>query len=264
MTEYPPGTPCWVDVSSPDMEASKAFYGGLFGWEAHASPDPAAGGYTFFTLGPASPAEIPSRVVAALMPAMGEGQPAAWNTYISVADADAAAKLAAEAGGQALMPPMDVMDQGRLAMFADDQGSVIGAWQPLAFKGAALVNDPGCFAWNELACRDIDKAKRFYGQVFGWGADTSQMGPMIYTEWKLGDRSIGGMAQMDENWPAEVPPHWMVYFSVDDCDAAAARVAELGGKVSIPPTDIQPGRFSVVNDPHGAVFTLFKMAEPTA
>jgi predicted enzyme related to lactoylglutathione lyase len=117
---------------------------------------------------------------------------------------------------------------------------------------------------NALACRDIEAAKRFYGHVFGWGGNTQQMGPMTYTEWKLGDKSIGGMARMDENWPAEVPPHWMVYFSVDDCDAAVAKVAELGGTVSVPPLDIPPGRFSVVNDPHGAVFSVIKLAPQLA
>ena len=178
---------------------------------------------------------------------------------MSVTDAAATAELVAEAGGQVLVPPMDIDGQGTMTMFADDQGARIAAWQPKAFRGAGLVNEPGCLCWNELACRDTAAAERFYGRVFGWQADTSQMGPMTYTEWKLDGRTVGGMAHMDENWPEGISPHWMVHFAVADCDAAAARTAELGGQVRVPPTDVPPGRFAVVADPAGAVFTIIKL-----
>jgi predicted enzyme related to lactoylglutathione lyase len=70
------------------------------------------------------------------------------------------------------------------------------------------------------------------------------------------------MMAMDDTWPAEIPSHWMVYFAVEDVDASAARVTELGGTVSVPPSDIPPGRFSVVTDPHGAVLSLIALTEP--
>jgi uncharacterized protein len=240
MTEYPPGTPCWADLSTPDAGASGAFYGGLFGWETHSPPGSDATAYAFFG---------------------SAGPPAAcWNTYVSVTDADATAALVSQAGGQVLVPPLDVDGQGRMAMFADDQGAMIAAWKPKAFAGAGLVNEPGCLCWYELACRDTAAAARFYGRVFGWHADTSQMGPMTYTEWRLDGRPVGGMVHMDEDWPEGIPPHWMVHFAVADCDAAAARTEELGGQVRVPPTDVPPGRFAVVADPHGAVFTIIKLA----
>lgn len=260
MTEYLPGTPCWVDLSTPDAEASKAFYGGLFGWQAHSPPGPDP--YAFFSPAGTPPEDGAARVVAGLMPMSGEGHRAAWNTYISVADADATAALVAEAGGQVLVPPLDVAGQGRMALLADDQGASIAIWQALAFGGAGLMNDPGCFCWAELTCRDTDAAGRFYGRLFGWAADTSQIGPVTYTEWRLGDRPVGGMAHMDENWPEGIPAHWMAYFAVSDCDAVGESVAAFGGKLRIPPTEIPPGRFAVLDDPHGATFSIIKLAAP--
>jgi uncharacterized protein len=134
-----------------------------------------------------------------------------------------------------VVPPADVPGQGRMAMFADGQGARIAGWQPAGFPGAGQVNGPGCFCWSELACRDTKAAAAFYGQVFGWDPEASQMGPMTYTEWRLAGRAVGGMVHMDEEWPEDVPPRWVIYFAVDDCDAVAAHAAELGGQVTVPP-----------------------------
>jgi predicted enzyme related to lactoylglutathione lyase len=122
------------------------------------------------------------------------------------------------------------------------------------------VNHPGCFCWSELACRDTKAAAAFYGQVFGWDPEASQMGPMTYTEWRLAGRAVGGMVHMDEEWPEGVPPRWVVYFAVDDCDAAAVHAAQLGGQVTVPPADAPPGRLAVITDPQGASFTIIRLA----
>ena len=148
-----------------------------------------------------------------------------------------------------IVPPLDVEGQGRMATFADDQEALFAAWQPAAFPGCGLVNAPGCFCWSELACRDTGAAARFYGRVFGWEAQTSQMGPMTGTEWRLGGRAVGGMVGMDENWPEGVAPRWIVYFAVTDCDAAAALAAwppgggpPRGRPARAPGGDHRPGR----------------------
>ena len=260
MREYPPGTPCWVDLSSSDPAAAVAFYTGLFGWASYAAPDGGEASYTFFAPPGTAPEDFPGRVVAGLMPSPPPERAAAWNTYISVTDIDATAARVTEAGGQVIVPPVDVDGQGRMAMFADDQEAVFAAWQPGAFPGCGLVNAPGCFCWSELACRDTGAAARFYGRVFGWEAETSQMGPMTYTEWRLGGRAAGGMVHMDGNWPEGVPPRWVVYFAVTDCDAAADLAADLGGQVTVPPVDAPPGRLAVIADPRGAAFTIIKLA----
>jgi uncharacterized protein len=260
MTKYRPGTPCWIDLTTSDPKASIAFYTSLFGWESYSAPGDGDAAYTFFAPAGTPPEDFPGQVVAGLMPSPGEEHRAAWNTYVSVADAEATAALVTEAGGQVLVPPVDVDGQGRMAMFADDQGALIAAWQAGSFHGARLVNAPGWFCWSELASRDTEAAVAFYGRVFGWEADTSQMGPMTYTEWRLGGRAVGGMVHMDENWPEGVPPRWVVYFAVTDCDAAATRAAELGGQVAVPPADAPPGRLAVIADPQGAAFTIAKLS----
>jgi predicted enzyme related to lactoylglutathione lyase len=131
MPEYPPGTPSWVELSSPDADASAKFYGDLMGWKA-TDPGPAeeTGGYRMF--------QQDGQNVGGLMAHMQEGQPTAWATYVSVADADETADKVKAAGGSVMVEPMDVMDIGRMAFFADPTGAVFGVWQPKTFTGAAI------------------------------------------------------------------------------------------------------------------------------
>jgi uncharacterized protein len=254
MTSPAPGTPIWVDLGTTDLEDAKRFYGGLFGWTAHVSPEPEAGGYTIFNKD--------GKPVAGAGPVFTPEQPTAWATYIGVEDADATAARVESAGGKVLMTPFSVMDQGRMATFLDQAGAAFSVWQPMAMPGAQLFNVPGAMVWNELTTKDPADSKEFYGAVFGWTGEDSQGGPFPYTTWKLEERPVAGMmAMVGEEWPADLPPHWMVYFAVEDCDAAAARVAELGGVVSVPPTDIPWGRFSVINDPQGGVFSVIRMSD---
>jgi uncharacterized protein len=252
VSAYAPGTPSWVDLASPDPDASARFYGGLLGWEAvDTGPVEETGGYRML--------QLRGRNVAGLGPTQGEGQPAMWTTYVGTDDAEAVAARVREAGGQVIMEPFDVLGVGRMAVFSDPGGAFFSVWQPQTHHGADVVNEPGALAWNELATRDIDAAKAFYGAVFGWDAETNAYGETSYSEWKLDGRSIGGMIAMNEQWPAEVPPHWMVYLAVADADAAVERAQELGGKVAVPPTDTPAGRFAVLNDPHGAVFSVIAL-----
>jgi predicted enzyme related to lactoylglutathione lyase len=251
-TTYAPGTPMWVDLASPDLEASRSFYGSLFGWDAFVTPDPEAGGYTIFLQN--------GKEVAGLGPQFHPDQPSAWATYVCTADADATAQKVQEAGGQVVVPPMDVMDQGRMAVFVDSTGAHFCVWQPRKHQGAQLVNQPYGFTWNELATRDIDGAKSFYGQVFGWTEQTHVMeGAPPYTEWKLNERSIAGAMPMDDRNPPAVPPHWLTYFAVENTDQTVAKVQELGGTVLVPPMDIPQGRFAVLADNHGANFAVIAM-----
>jgi predicted enzyme related to lactoylglutathione lyase len=248
MITYAPGTPIWIDVSTPDMEATKAFYGALFGWEGTTYPE--MGGYTNFTLR--------GKLVAGGAPIMAPDQRPAWTTYIATADADATTKAVQENDGQVIVPPMDVADLGRMAAFIDPTGAFFGIWQPGKHLGAELVNEPGTFIWNELDTRDIEAAKAFYTRAFPWTAQTNGEGAQAYTEWKVDGRSIAGAMQMGDQFPAEVPPNWLTYFAVADCDATAAKVQELGGIVRMPGMDIDMGRFAVLSDPNGATFAVMQ------
>ncbi len=251
MTEYTPGTPSWVDLSTPDMEATKAFYGGLFGWEAMSHPE--MGGYTNFM--------VNGKKVCGAAPIMSPDQHPAWSTYISVADADATAQAVRDNGGQVVFPPMDVMELGRMAIFSDPTGASFGVWQPGEHKGAQIVNEPGSVGWNELDTRDMDAAKAFYTKVFPWTAKTNGEGVDTYTEWQLDGRSIGGGMVIGGAIPSDVPPNWLTYFVVADSDATVAKVKELGGTVRMSGMDTDEGRIAVVADPHGAVFATIQLKQ---
>lgn len=255
-TPYEPGTPSYADLASPDLDASRAFYGALFGWTGEPSTEPGAMGYTVFMLGDAA--------VAGLGPTFGDTPPH-WNTYVTVADVDEVTAAAAAAGGQVLMGGMDVFTAGRMAVIADPGGAALSLWQSRDHIGAEVRMEPNTLCWHELNTRDPDAATAFFGTLFGWEARAVGAPGMDYTELRLGETGVAGMITMDENWPAEVPPHWMVYFAVTDVDVAAARVAELGGAVHVPPTDIPDvGKFAVLADPHGAAFSVIALDEPSA
>ncbi len=249
-TVVAPGVPGWVDIASSDIEATKAFYTGLFGWTAQTVPDPAAGGYTVFSLGD-------SRVCAAA-PVQNPNQPKVWSTYVIVEDADATSAKVLAAGGKVHVPTMQVMDQGRMAVYMDPTGAAISVWQPQHMPGATVFNVPGAICWNELSTRDVPAAKAFYNAVFGWNAETSE-GEMPYTEWLLGEKHIGGMMAMDATIPAQQPAFWLVYFAVADINESVAKVTELGGRVLMPARAVDPGTFAVVADTSGAAFALIQM-----
>jgi predicted enzyme related to lactoylglutathione lyase len=257
-SSYAPGTPCWVDYSSPDLDASIAFYGGLLGWEVPETENSAqTGGYRQALKG-----GLP---VAGMMPKMEAGTPTAWNSYVSVSDADATAAAVQAAGGNVIAEPMDVLDLGRMAIFTDTGGAFFGVWQPNTFIGAQLVNEPGGVAWTELNTRDVEGAKQFYGSVFAdWVfEDMSNEAGDAYTMIMLGERPAGGIFDLGSKAeiPAEVPPHWQVYFGVEDADAAVAKTKEAGGMAMMEPTDIPFGRIAILGDPHGASFAVIALSE---
>lgn len=257
MPDFPPGTPSWVELSSPDTDAAAAFYGELMGWTAtEPGPVEESGGYRVF--------EQDGQSIAGLMGHMQEGQPTVWSTYIGVADADETAAKVTAAGGSVVVEPMDVMDIGRMAFFADPSGAVFGVWQPRTFAGADLVNEPNSLCWNELLTRDAEAGKAFYPAVFGWtaGRPSFEGAPETYTIWELDGQGVAGMMQMsDEQLPPEVPAHWSVCFAVADCDATVAKARQLGGTVTMESMDMPIGRFAGLIDPQGASFTVMKLAQ---
>lgn len=256
MPEYPPGTPCWVELSSPDVEASTAFYRELMSWRAtEPGPLEETGGYRIF--------EQDGQSVAGLMRHLREGQPTAWATYISVADAEETANKVKAAGGRVVVEPMDVMDIGHMAVFADPTGAVFCVWQPKTFRGADLVNEPRSLCWNEVLTRDAETDKAFYPAVFGWVAfhPSVEGASQHYTVWKLAGRPVGGMMQMtEENFPPQIPPHWNACFAVADCDQTVANARQLGARVTAEPIDMPRGRFAAVVDPQGASFSIIQPA----
>jgi uncharacterized protein len=251
-TRYEPGTPCWIELAGvSDFEASERFYRDLLGWEIPERPDSEQlGGYRR--------AQLNGRDVAGASPVMQEGQPCEWNTYIAVEDAAATLAKVRGAGGTVVVDALDVMGMGKMAIFDDPTGATCGIWEPGTFVGAALVNEDGTFGWNELATRDVPAATAFYGEVFGWTAEKDESSGMsTYYLWKDGESVRGGLLDMNDfDVPDEAPPHWLVYFTVPDTDAAAATTRAAGGGVVNGPIDISVGRLAVLHDPQGAYFAV--------
>jgi predicted enzyme related to lactoylglutathione lyase len=255
---YPPGTFCWVELETQDSAGAKRFYQELFAWSVQDNPIGPDQYYTTLSLG--------GKEVGALFQMDGKeraaGIPSRWRSYVSVASADAAAAKAAALGGKVVAPPFDVMTAGRMAKLEDPAAAAINVWQPGAHPGAQLVNEPGAWCWNELVTGDAAAAGDFYSGLFGWERAVQEMGPMRYTTFSNAGRPAGGMFQPGAGQGA-MPPAWTVYFAVEDCDAAAARIQDLHGAVLMPPNDAPGvGRFASVADPQGAVFGIIKLGVP--
>lgn len=256
--DYAPGTFCWVELGTTDGDAAKKFYTTLFGWDFEDHSMGPAGVYTML--------KRDGKDVGALyqMPAemTSMGIPPNWLSYASVASADEAAAKAKSLGAKLMQEPFDVMDVGRMAVVQDPTGAVFALWEARAHKGAGVVNIPNSHCWNELATPDTAKAGDFYSGLFGWGKNVQQMGPMTYTSFMNGERPAGGMYTPPPEM-GEMPPHWLVYFAVDDTDAMVAKATELGATTCAPPMDIPgTGRFAILQDPQGAAFAIIKLANP--
>ncbi|WP_426574955.1 VOC family protein [Aquihabitans sp. McL0605] len=253
MTSYEPGTPSWVDIGVPDMDAAVAFYGGLFGWTFTEGSEE-TGGYRM--------GQVDGVDVAGFGPKMDPGPPF-WSTYVATADVEASCAKAVAAGGAIVVEAMDVMDFGRMAVCTDDVGTFFSLWQAGTHSGSGIVNVANTPTWNELNTRKPDEAKAFYPGVFGWAANDMPSPGGTYTEWKLGDRGVAGMRPMGPEMPPMVPNHWLVYFGVADVDASTAKVTELGGSVQMAPFDTPAGRLAIISDPAGATFAFIGVTEST-
>ena len=211
-TSTSPGVPSWIDIGSPNPQGAADFYGALFGWEAPEGP-PETGGYRVAMVG--------DRAVAGIGEQQNPGPAGVGHLRRGRERRRSRRPRCSTAGGQVIVPAMDVLDVGRMAIFIDPQGAVFSVWQAGTHPGAELVNEPGTWSWSELLTTDVEAAKGFYGDVFGWTTNTAGAGPTgEYTEWQVNGRSVAGMMQKPPMMPAEVPPFWAVYFAVEDTDAA--------------------------------------------
>jgi predicted enzyme related to lactoylglutathione lyase len=258
MATYAHGTPDWVDIGSPDIDATAAFYGGLFGWTTtEPGPVEETGGYRMFLKD--------GKLVAGLGPGQ-EGMPTYWTTYLATDDADKTAEQVKANGGAVFVEPMDVMDAGRMAIFADPTGAAFGVWQAGEHTGAELVNEPGSLSWNELMTRDPAAAKPFYSAVFGLEPSEMPMGDgPPYTILSVGDRGVAGLLTMGDDFPAEVPNYWATIFATDDTDATVAKATSLGATVTMEAFDIEGvGRVAYLIGPHGEPFGVITNAPQPA
>jgi predicted enzyme related to lactoylglutathione lyase len=244
---YEPGVFSWTDIATTDVDAAKAFYSDLFGWATEDSPLPGGGSYTT--------ASVDGRSVAGLSTVQQEGQPPAWNAYVTVEDADAVAARASELGGTVVAEPFDVMTAGRMAVIQDPTGAFFCIWQAGDSIGAELVNGHGLLSLTQLNTNDIDRATEFYTQLFGWRAEQTEGTDTPYWGIYIGDALNAGMMELPPGQP--VPPHWLVYFGHDDLDVAAEKISAAGGTIMVPKMAVPGGEILVGQDAQAAVFGLF-------
>jgi uncharacterized protein len=252
ITKHEPGSFSWVELATTDAAGAKAFYNALFDWSYVDNP---AGPDMIYTR-----CQLRGKDVAALYPQQkaqrDQGVPPNWASYVTVERADGTAAKAKELGATLVLEPFDVMAHGRMAVVQDPTGAILAIWEPREHIGVQIRDEPGTLCWNELYARDTAAAAKFYTALFGWRAKTDPGG---YTEWHLGDRAVGGMIAIDPSW-GNVPPHWLPYFQVTDCDATARRAESSAGSVMMPARDIpKVGRFAILKDPQGAAFAIIKL-----
>ncbi|MEI7546818.1 MAG: VOC family protein [Actinomycetota bacterium] len=246
---HSPGMPAWIDLGTSDPEAAGIFYARLFGWQVQ-DLGPDAGDYRMCSLR--------ERPVAGIGSQADDTMPPYWTTYFCVESVESTVAKITANGGTMIVPPMDVMDAGRMAVASDPTGAVFSLWQPLGHQGIGVSGELGTRCWSELATRDTATAASFYAAVFGWTAQDAG-NDMHYTLFQLGSMDAGGMMAMGDMFPPEVPPYWAVYFYTDDIDGTVAPATGLGGNIIVPPSEIPGvGRFSVVVDPQGATFSLLQ------
>jgi predicted enzyme related to lactoylglutathione lyase len=246
---------CWHELVTSDAAVATKFYSGLFGWTVKETPMPGGGGiYRLLSQG--------ATMVGGAMTAP-PGVPSGWLVYVAVEDVDASAKKLTEIGGKIMVPPTTVPEMLRFACATDPQGAVFGILKGIGPGSDQPLYDgpprPGTFCWDELHTKDLDAAKKFYGSLFGWTGKGGGEGAMEYWHWQSSGKDIGGMTS--HMGGPNVPPHWLAYIAVSDVDAITKKVETLGGAVIMPAMEIaKVGRFSVVKDPTGAVFSPFRSA----
>ncbi|MFJ8107327.1 VOC family protein [Streptomyces sp. NPDC096132] len=230
----PEGVPCWVDAQLPDVDAGRRFYGELFGWTFEQA------------YGASVWARLDGRPVAALAHKTDGRMPTVWTVYFSTPDAEATARRIRSAGGQVVMPPFPVDGLGTAALAADPEGAVFGLWQPGSHPGFGVRHIPGAFAWAQLYARDTETANTFYGHLF----HEALFGP--------GAEPDFGRVPVTDVFPEVMPPHFLVHFGVEDCEAAIGAVTRLGGRVQAGPFSASYGTVAVVTDNQGASFALLQ------
>jgi uncharacterized protein len=267
-----PGVPCFADTIQPDADAAAAFYGGLFDWQFEDVQPDSPGRYLVGRIRGGDVAAIGS------IPEGGAPQVATWRTYTWVESADETAAKVREAGGSVIAGPLDVMDAGRTAVFADPEGAAFRVWQAYGNKGWQIVNEHGAVVLTTLGTRNPEAARRFYNSVFGWDTLKLAGGREMWALAGYGDHlgrahpaererlAVMGAPEGFEDVvaavvpiPDGVPAHWGVTFAVDDAEAIAQKATDLGGTVIAPPFDVPWVRLTVIADPQGATFTASQL-----
>jgi hypothetical protein len=243
----------WNDLITDDLDATRTFYGALFGWTFEHSSGK-AGRYLLARLGEvyvAGIVEVKSKNRAQRL--------SRWLPYVSVGNVDGAISIASAGGATVAVPALDV-GFGRVAAIIDPQGAVIGLAHSRIGDPDDATTSPGLgrVVWTELLANDTEAAARFYGDVVGYETSTMPRRGGQYTMLTQGGKNRAGLLKN----PTDAKPVWLTYFGVDDPVAAMGRVEALGGAVIAPASPrLREGTMALVTDPTGALLVLQKVPQ---
>jgi len=218
-------------------EAQKAFYGAVFGWQV-------AGGTISLDGIPVAACGIPVR-------ARG------WLTVLASGSLDVDIEAAVADGASVVEGPTADDGGDRWAVLRDCVGAQVVLHGGETLPG--LSRAQGHLAWAQLNANDIAKAASFYADLCGWTTAAAVNGTFTYQDFSDAEGVLAGLMAIDEASGLGVPVMWQVYVEAADVDAIAAQVLEAGGRIWVPPTTIEPGRFAVCADPEGDVFAVESM-----
>ncbi|WP_156725489.1 VOC family protein [Streptomyces apocyni] len=260
-TDFVPGSPSWIDLGAPDVQAAARFYGAVFGWDFESMGEE-AGDYGFL--------RKDGKAVGAIGRLTEEGAKPAWMVYFHTDNVDATVQQTEKAGGTVRTPATDAMGAGKFAQLSDAQGAQFAVWEPNTMPGLEAADEPGSLCWVELMTTDAEGAKAFYGDLFGWQTTAFPLpGAEGMTYWMITpagqpeERMHGGLMEMSAK---DLPltggrPYWHPVFATADCDATVAKVTGNGGTINMGPEDAEGvGRLAVCVDPSGAEFVVLTPA----
>ena len=253
MTTYshakPAGTPTWIDLMAPDIDAERTFYQTVFGWEYDIS-GPEYGSYTTARLG--------DRMVVGMVGNQPDTppMPAAWSLYFATDNIETDVAHAERLGAKVVYPAMAVSEFGSMAVLEDPTGAAFCFWQAGIHVGSQVTAEPGSAAWYELYSSDAKQAADFYTAVLGATIDVMP-GGMEYYVLKHSDQELCGIMQIDPSW-GNFHPQWVIYFAVANADETVSTILRHGGKIMGTIDDSPFGGLAAVADPSGATFKIIE------
>lgn len=257
ITKFDPGFFCWAELATTDAARAGAFYTQLFGWQMQELPSDGELPYLLF-----SKEQTPVCAMYEIDEESAIETPPYWQSFIAVEEIDAVCARAAELGGEVVMDPFEIGEEGKMALIEDPEGAFVALWESMAPRSVRM-REANTLGWNELYVFEPKNATPFYEALFGWESqsDTACEGEYCYTHFRKGDEAVGGMIEIQEEWEGVIP-HWAIYIQVEDLDTTLDRLEELGGTIA---SDIMSaegvGDFVVVTDPLGAHFLLVELYE---
>lgn len=253
----PLGAPCWIDLTTSDVDRAQDFYATVFGWTFE-SAGPEYGGYVN--------AAKDGHPVAGLMANNPQWQsPDTWTIYFHTADVDATAAKVSAAGGSVCLDPMEVPAKGFMSLASDPTGAVFGLWQPLEHRGFEVIGEAGAPVWHQLTTRDHRAAVGFYREVLGWRTkDISDTDEFRYTTAWFGGEQLLGVMDGAGCLPDGVPSNWTTFFGAHDVDKTLQLITDNGGAVVRAAEDTPYGRLAAATDPTGVAFNLSSLQTSVA